>query len=76
MYEYRVHYLADCDDDNWKKYQSDQPLKIGDVIELSLGLQHVVCAIKQQKTGVRIDVSKSAQDCEEAILLARQYGHI
>ena len=76
MYEYRIHYLADSDDANWKKYQSNHPLKVGEVIELSLGLQHVVCAIKQQKTGVRIDVSKSAQDREEAILLAQQYGHI
>ncbi|AKX52508.1 hypothetical protein [Thiopseudomonas alkaliphila] len=76
MLEYRVHYLADCDDANWKKYKSANPLKVGDIIELACGFHHVVCAIKAQKTGTRIDVSKSAQDPEEALLLAQQYKHI
>ena len=76
MFEYRIHYLADCDDANWKKYSSEAQLKIGDIIELACGLYHVVCAIKPQKTGTRIDVSKSAQDPEEALLLAQQHEHI
>lgn len=76
MYEYRIHYLADSDDANWKEYQSSQQLVVGDVIELACGFHHVVCAIKPQKTGTRIDVSKSAQNREEATLLAQQYGHI
>ncbi|MBU0538384.1 MAG: hypothetical protein KKG00_00535 [Bacteroidetes bacterium] len=76
MFEYRIHYLADCDDANWKKYSSEVQLNVGDIIELACGLHHVVCAIKPQKTGIRIDVSKSAQDPEEALLLAQQYEHI
>lgn len=76
MFEYRVHYLADGDDANWKKYSSETQLLVGDIIKLACGFYHVVCAIKPQKTGTRIDVSKSAQDREEALLLARQYAHI
>ena len=75
-FNYRVHYLADADDANWRTYQAAAPLAVGDVIQLSLGFYHVVCAIKQQKTGVRIDVSKSSQDAEEALLVAQQDGFI
>lgn len=76
MYEYRIHYLADMDDANWKKYESGSELHVGDVIQLACGFYHVVCDIKQQKTGVRIDVSKSSQSEDEALLVAHQDGFI
>ncbi|WP_417704393.1 hypothetical protein [Pseudomonas sp.] len=72
MFEYRIHYLADCDDANWKKYSSEIQLKVGNIIDLARDFHHVVCAIKPQKTGTRIDASKLAQHPEEALLLAQQ----
>ena len=76
MYEYRLYYLADNDDANWKKYSSESPVCVGDTIELACGLYHAVAGIKEQKTGARLDLSASAQDAQEAMLLARQYGHL
>lgn len=63
------------DDGDDKKYSSDTELKVGDLIQLSSAFFHVVCKITQQKTGIRIDISKSSQSKEEAFLLAEQYGH-
>jgi hypothetical protein len=75
MYEYRLHYLADNDSANWKKYTSESPVRVGDAIQLACGFYHCVTDIKEQKTGVRLDLSKAGQGAEEAMLLARQLGH-
>lgn len=75
MYKYRIHYLADMDDANWKTYESNEEVKVGDVLELACGLFHMVVAIRKQKTGTRIDVSRSSQDPEEARSIAVTLGH-
>jgi len=74
MHEYRLHYLADAVDMNWKKCASKTSVCEGDVLELSCGFYHVVCSVIRQKTGIRLDLSKSCQDAEEAILVASQLG--
>lgn len=76
MYNYRLHYLADFDDMNCKKYKSNTEVLVGDVLLLDCGFHYYVADMKQQKTGVRLDLSKSAQNEEEALLLARQYEHV
>ena len=70
MHTYRIHYLADMDDGDDNKYSSQTELKVGELIQLGSGFFHVVCKITQQKTGIRIDVSKSSQSKEDAFLLA------
>ena len=76
MYSYRLHYLADHDDGDPTKYESSVPVRPGDVIQLpSTGYFHQVIRLLQQKTGTRLDLSKSAQSEAEARLLAMQYGH-
>lgn len=74
MFKYRCHYLADSKDPDYKTYESETELKVGDVIELHFF--HCITAIHVQKTGVRLDLSKSAQDPEEAVLLAKQLEHL
>ena len=75
MNTYRLHYLADSDDANWKKCGTTIPVEIGDTLKLSCDYYHVVCEITQQKTGVRLDLSNSCQSADEAWLVAEQYGH-
>lgn len=75
MYQYRLKYLADGDDGNSKTYQSDTPVAVGDVIQPDHGDYHCVAGIRRLKTGVCLDLSKSGQDAEDALLLAEQYEH-
>lgn len=75
MYKYRLHYLADNDDANWKKCGTKEPVEIGDVLQLACGYYHVVTAITQQKTQTRLDLSQSGQGPAAAALLAEQLGH-
>lgn len=72
MHKYRLYYLSDGDDANWKKCGTKRAVEIGDVLQLSCGFYHVVCAITQQKTDVRLDLSKSCQSADEAWLVAEQ----
>lgn len=74
MFLYRLHFLADIENSQ-KKFKSEKPIKKGDVIELDNGLFHFVSVIREQETGIRLDLSQSAQDEKEAILLAEQLGH-
>lgn len=76
MFKYRLHYLSDMDDACERHYESEFPVKIGDVIKPGDGFYYCVVKEHKQKTGVRLDLSKSAQDTEEAVLLAQQYGHL
>jgi len=73
--KYRLHYLADADDMNWKTYESETPVQVGDVIQLSCGYYHQETEALQQKTGIRLEVSKSCQSVEEAIMVREQLGH-
>ena len=75
MFEYRLYYLSDGDDANWKKCGTNLVVEVGDVLELSCGFYHVVCDITKQKTGIRLDMSKSCQSPEEAWLVAEQLKH-
>ncbi|MCV6604622.1 MAG: hypothetical protein OIF34_04910, partial [Porticoccaceae bacterium] len=61
MHKYRLYYLSDADDANWQQCATVEPVNIGDVMELSCGLFHVVCDINQQKTLPRLVLSKSSQ---------------
>lgn len=72
MHKYRLYYLSDGDDANWRKCGTKDPVEIGDVLQLSCDFYHVVCDITQQKTGIRLDVSKSCQSPDEAWLVAEQ----
>ncbi len=42
MYKYRLHYLRDGDDGNWKTYESEEEVSIGDVLQLACGFYHCV----------------------------------
>lgn len=74
--QYRLHYLADSDDMNDKTYSSGSQVNIRDILQLSCGFYYMVIDVKQQKTGVRLDLSKSAESAEECELLAKQYEYI
>lgn len=76
MYAYRIYYLADHDDGDPKRYESSFPVSPGDVIQLpETGYFHQAISLREQKTGTRLDLSKSGQSEQEARLLAAQYGH-
>lgn len=62
------------DDANWKKCGAQESVKVGDILRLSCNFYHVVCATVKQKTGYRLDVSKSCQTSDEAMLVAKQLG--
>lgn len=73
-YSYRLHFTRDGDDGRPRTYVSDVPVQVGDVLELGLCFWNVVTKITPQETGVRLDLAKSEQTREEAILAARQQG--
>ena len=75
MFKYRLHYLADMDDANWKQCGAQESIEVGDILRLSSNFYHVTCAVIEQKTGYRLNVSKSCQTVEEAMLVAKQMGH-
>jgi ribosomal protein S4E len=75
MHKYRIYYLADHDDGDPTTYESSIPVSPGDVIQLpETGDFHQAIRLLQQKTGTRLDLSKSAQSEAEARLLSVQYG--
>lgn len=75
-YRYRLHYLADHDDGDPGTYVSPTPVVPGQVLRLpETGLYHQAIRLRTQKTGTRLDLSKSAQSPAEAELLAVQHGH-
>ena len=65
-HRYKLYYLADGDDSMESHYESDQPVKVGDVILLETGFYHHVRSILAQKTQVRLSVAESSQTAEEA----------
>lgn len=74
MYQYKLYYLSDGDDANWSRCKTKQEVEIGDILHLACGFYHVVCGLKQLKSEIRLDVSKSCQSAEEALLVAEQHG--
>ena len=75
MYKYRLYYLCGEGDMTPKTYTSTNPVQVADVIELENGFYHQVTQVLQQKTGVRLALSKSAQSADEAELLREQLEH-
>lgn len=75
MFQYRLHYLADMDDANWKRIGAQESINVGDILRLSCNYYHVTCAVIKQKTGYRLDLSKSCQTADEAMLVAKQMGY-
>jgi predicted RNase H-related nuclease YkuK (DUF458 family) len=75
MNRYKLYYLSDCDDANWPRCETETEVEVGDILRLSCGFYHVVCAKKQLKKEIRLDVSKSCQSQEEALLVAEQHGY-
>jgi len=73
MHKYRLYYLADADDMNDKTYSSETEVKRGEIITLGCGFYYMVIDINQQKSGIRLDLSKSSQSPDECALLAKQY---
>ena len=74
MYKYRLSYLHDSDDMDEKIYHSETPVQVGDVIHLDYF--HQVTQVLQQKTGIRLDLSKSCQSVDEAIMVREQLGDV
>ena len=76
MHQYKIHYLADQDDGDPKFFTRASPLQVGEVIELpETSFFHVVVRFHSLKTCTRVDLSKSAQNPQEAIDLAKQMRH-
>jgi len=75
-FHYRLRYLADHDDADPRYYESADAVTPGQVLRLpKTGNYHQAIRLQQQKTGTRLELSKSAQSEREAKLLAMQYGH-
>lgn len=73
---YKLYYLADNDDGDPKYYTSPHPVKPGDVIKLpETQLYHRAIRCRPLKINTRLELSKSAQSAQEAMLLSQQYGH-
>lgn len=76
-YTYKLKYLADGDDMDPKKLVTTRPCFAGDVIRAhgDWGFFHLVARVRVLKTGTQLVLSKSAQDAQEARLVAVQLGH-
>jgi len=67
MLKYHLHYLADMDDAMPKEYVSHEPVRVGEIIRPG-SYFHRVVAVREQKTGTRLDLAKSGLSEEEARL--------
>jgi len=72
MRKFKLKYLHDCDDMNPTHHETDQPIKIGDAIELVDGFWYGVTEIRILKRDIRLTLSKSSQSAEEARLVMKQ----
>ena len=75
MHKYLVRYLADVDDSNWIEYTSNQSVVVGEVVQLASNFFHCVTEV-QEDLAAQITVSQSSQSHAEAIMVARQLGHL
>jgi len=72
MRKFKLKYLHDCDDLNPTHHETDQPIKVGDAIELVDGFWYGVTDIRILKKDIRLTLSKSSQSAEEAKLVMKQ----
>ncbi|WEL58018.1 hypothetical protein PZ739_12945 [Pseudomonas kermanshahensis] len=72
MRKFKLKYLHDCDDMNPTHHETDQPIKVGDAIELVDGFWYGVTEIRILKRDIRLTLSKSSQSAEEARLVMKQ----
>lgn len=72
MRKFKLKYLHDCDDMNPTHHETDQPIKVGDAIELVDGFWYGVTDIRILKRDIRLTLSKSCQSSEEAKLVMKQ----
>ena len=69
MIPYKVKYLDDHQAGRPDRYESAEPLQIGDVVELDDF--HCVCNIQRLQTIHRIDVARGCGSEKEAVLEAK-----
>lgn len=74
MKKYRLKFASDFDDSNPKYYIAENEPNIGDTILVDNGFHHCIYNKVNQKTGVRLDLAKSATSPAEAMILAEQAG--
>lgn len=76
VHKYKLKYRADNDDMDPKTHISEKVINKGDIIEIDSGNFHYVSQRRSLQRGEQLELSKSAQDLDEAYLLAEQYGHL
>lgn len=74
MIEYKVKYLDDHKAGRPDRYECEEPLQVGDVVELDDF--HCVCSIQRLPTVLRIDVARGCESEQEAVLEAKFLGHL
>ena len=74
MKKFRLKFASDFDDSNPKHYFTEQEPNVGETILVENGFHHCIYNKVIQKTGVRLDLAKSATSPAEATLLAEQAG--
>ncbi|WP_121498058.1 hypothetical protein [Pseudomonas aeruginosa] len=72
MRKLKLRYLHDADDMNPTHLETDQPIKVGDVVELEDGFWYGVTDIRILKRDIQLTLSKSSQSPEEAKLVMKQ----
>lgn len=72
MRKFKLKYLHDCDDMNPTHHETDQPIKVGDAIELVDGFWYGVTDIRILKRDIRLTLSKSSLTADEAKLVMKQ----
>jgi hypothetical protein len=72
-YKYKLRYEYDSNQGSHQSYESDHPVKPGDVIYVDEdGFYYEVIQVLQLQTRVQLLLSKSAQSEQEARLVAEQ----
>lgn len=72
MRKLKLEYLHDADDMNPTHLETDQPIEVGDAVELEDGFWYGVVAIKLLERDIQLTLSKSAEDAQEAKLVMKQ----
>ena len=72
MRKFKLKFKHDNDDMNPTHHETDQPIKVGDAIELVDGFWYGVTDIRILKRDIQLTLSKSSQDPEEAKLVMKQ----
>jgi hypothetical protein len=72
MREFKLKYKHDADDSCPATYESADPIKVGDAIQVDNGFWHAVTDIRILKRGIQLTLSKSSQSPAEAKLVMKQ----